>query len=257
MYGAESFSRTWSKKWRRYGVRSFVTAFTWAPNLSVFGAALLHSSLAQTVPLRLIIVYVHSLIHPSIYPTNHLSVRLSNLSICPSVCIVLHAPWFSKWSLYIRFPTKTLYAFCFSSCTPHAWSISSPSCYFVKNVPKLRSSYLCSFFKYHATSFPLYPNTFQHPVLNYPQPMFFSQYGSNFYTHTKQQAELWMCLLQFTISGDVRHDYFAVNSTALPTCASFRWAATELPFLPPFCRVDSRTCRLECESCCAEPSRSF
>jgi hypothetical protein len=79
---------------------------------------------------------------------------------------------------------------------------------------------LCIFFKNNATSFPLYPNAFEHSVLKYPQPMFFSQYGSKFYTHTKQQADLWMCLLQFTVSGDVGRDYFAVNSTVLPKCAS-------------------------------------
>jgi len=87
----------------------------------------------------------------------------------------------------------------------------------------------------NATSFPLYPNTFQRPVFKYPQPMFFSQYASKFYTHTKQQAELWMCLLQFTISGDVGHDYFAENSTVLPTCASeFDGRQLNYPSFPHF-----------------------
>jgi hypothetical protein len=38
-------------------------------------------------------------------------------------------------------------------------------------------------------------------------------------------------------------------------CIRVRWAAAELPFLPPFCRTDSRTLRRECESCCAVPRR--
>ena len=68
--------------------------------------------------------------------------------------------------------------------------------------------------------FPYIPIPFQRPVFKYPQSIFFSQYGSKFYTHTKQQTELWMCLLQFTVWGDVGHDYFAANSRVLPICAS-------------------------------------
>jgi len=65
--------------------------------------------------------------------------------------------------------------------------------------------------------------------------MFFCEYGSKFYTHTKQQAELWMCLLQFAISGDVGHDSFAVNSTVLPTCASeFDGRQLNYPSFPHF-----------------------
>jgi hypothetical protein len=65
--------------------------------------------------------------------------------------------------------------------------------------------------------------------------MFFSQYRSKFYTHTKQQAKLWMCLRQFTISGDVRHDYFAVNGMVLPTCASeFDGRQLNYPSFPYF-----------------------